>query len=427
MRTKRANQNKAMVNRPREDASPTVGDVARRSRARRRAAAEAAPRPALMYVLESRSWGGAEAYVREIIEGLDREAWDVSLVCPQTEALAPLLRWAHQAGLRLHALPGERPQHVPALITFFRTHQPDIAHFNLHHPFACRYAILAATLAGIPVRIATNHLPTIPPNVYTWKGRLALWLAYRCVHVMLVDSETNRRRALANYPIVPGKLRVIPHGIRVEDFPTEGMRASVAAEFGLHASAPIVGTVGRLSLQKATEDFIEAAALLRQRFPDAQFLIIGEGERRAELEQLVEARGLRASVRFTGYREDVPRLLAAMDVFVLSSLYEGMPFSILEAMAAARPVVATHVDGVPEVVVEGETGLLVPPREPEKLAEAIGFLLAHPDRAREMGRRGRERVHMHFSWKHMVETIEQLYGTLMARVGRRSAADLRAR
>ncbi len=395
-----------------------MGEAAHGSRARRRAAAEEARKPALMYILESRSWGGAEAYIRHVIEGLDREAWDVSLACLPTEALAPLLRWARRAGLRLHALPGERPQHLPALVTFFRTYRPDIAHFNLHHPFACRYAILAATLAGIPVRIATNHLPTIPPNVYTWKGRLALWLAYRCVHVMLVDSETNRRRALAHYPIAPGKLRVVPHGIRVEDFPTEGTRASVAAEFGLNAREPIVGTVGRLSFQKATEDFIEAAALLRQRFPDAQFLIVGEGERRAELEHLVEARGLRANVRFTGYREDVPRLLAAMDVFVLPSLYEGMPFSILEAMAAARPVVATRVDGVPEIVVEGETGMLVPPREPEKLAKAIGFLLAHPDHAREMGRRGRERVRTHFSWEHMVEMIGQLYGTLTARAGR---------
>ena len=366
--------------------------------------------------------GGAEAYVRYIIEGLNRDAWDVRVVCPPVEALAPLRQWAQHVGWRVHTSVGER--HVPAWVAFFRAHRPDIVHFNLHHPFACRYAILAAALAGVPVRIATNHLPTIPPNAYTWKGRLVLRLAYRCVQAMLVDSETNRRRALANYPIAPERLKVVPHGIRVEDFPTEGTRAAVAEEFGLQARAPIVGTVGRLSPQKATEDFIEAAALLRRRFPDAQFLIVGEGERRAELERLVVARGLSASVRFTGYRQDVPRLLAAMDVFVLSSLYEGMPFSILEAMAAARPVVATRVDGVPEVVAEGETGVLVPPREPEQLADAIGFLLVHPDRAREMGRRGRERVRAHFSWERMVETIERLYRELLARASR-SATDLR--
>ncbi|MCS7156826.1 MAG: glycosyltransferase [Blastocatellia bacterium] len=383
--------------------------------------------PVLMYVLESRTWGGAEAYVRYVIEGLDREAWDVHLVCPRMETLAPLLRWAQREGLRVHALPGERPRHLPALVAFFRMHRPDVVHFNLHHPFACRYAILAATLAGVPVRVATNHLPTIPPNVYTWKGRLALQLAYQCLHAMLVDSATNQRRALAHYPIASGKIRIVPHGIRVENFPIEGTRASVAEEFGLEARAPIVGTVGRLSIQKATEDFIEAAALLRQRFPDAQFLIVGEGERRLELERLVETRGLKACLRFAGYREDVPRLLAAMDVFVLSSIYEGMPFAILEAMAAARPVVATRVDGVPEVVAEGETGLLVPPRAPERLAEAIGFLLAHPDRAREMGRRGRERVRTEFSWERMVKTIEQLYRTLMARKSRRGAVNLRHR
>jgi len=371
-------------------------------------------KPRLMYILESRSWGGAEAYVRHLIEGLEREAWAVSLVCPQTEALAPLLEWARRVGVRLHRLPGERPQHVPALVRFFRRHRPDLVHFNLHHPFACRYAILAAALAGVPARIATNHLPTLPPTAYTWKGRLALRLAYRCVHRMLVDSETNRRRALAQYPIAPEKLSVVPHGVRLEDFPVEGTRTSVAEEFGLNIRAPIIGTVGRLSSQKATEDVIEAAVSVRRRFPEAQFLIVGDGERRAALERLVEARGLCASVRFTGYREDVPRLLAAMDVFVLSSLYEGMPFSVLEAMAAARPVVATRVDGVPEVVVEGETGLLVPPRAPEQLAEAIAVLLAHPERAREMGRRGRERVRRHFSRERMVEAITNLYRAMIA-------------
>lgn len=370
-------------------------------------------KPVLMYVLESRQWGGAEVYVRHLVEGLDRTAWEVRLVCPP-EGPAALLEWARDAGLRVSALPGERPHHVPFLIRFFRRHRPDIVHFNLHHPFACRYAILAAALAGIPARLATNHLPTIPPHAYTWKGRLALRFAYRSLHRMLVDSETNRRRALAHYPIAPAQLLVVPHGIRVEDFPTGGTRASVAEELGLNARAPIVGTVGRLSKQKATEDFIEAAASVRRRFPDVQFLIVGEGERRAELERLVHARGVQSAVRFTGYRKDVPRLLAALDVFVLSSLYEGMPFSILEAMAAARPVVATCVDGVPEVVVEGETGLLVPPRAPEKLAEAIALLLAHPERAGEMGRRGRERVRLHFSRERMVETIAHLYRALLA-------------
>ncbi len=371
-------------------------------------------KPVLMYVLESRQWGGAEAYVCRLLEGVDREAWEVSVVCPQTEGLAPLLDWARCAGLRLYALPGERPHHLPILTRFFRRHRPDIVHFNLHHPFACRYAILAAALAGVPARLATNHLPTIPPDAYTWKGRLALRLAYRSLHRMLVDSETNRRRALAHYPIAPAQLLVIPHGVRIEDFPTEGTRAAVAEELGLNARAPIIGTVGRLSRQKATEDFIEAAASVRQHFPDAQFLIIGEGERRTELERLVHARGLQTVVRFTGYRQDVPRLLAALDVFVLSSLYEGMPFSILEAMAAARPVVATCVDSVPEVVLEGETGLLVPPRAPEKLADAIVLLLAHPERAGEMGRRGRERVRLHFSRERMIETITDLYRAMIA-------------
>lgn len=417
MRAKRVPQSDAPVSGPPQEASPAIAEGGRRGALRPKGR-----KPVLMYVVESRSVGGAEAYIRHIVEGLERDAWEVRLVCPQTEALAPLLRWAQQMGLRLAPLPGERPQQVPALIAFFRAHRPDIVHFNLHHPFACRYAILAATLAGVPARIATTHLPTIPPDVYTWKGRLALRLAYRCVHLMLVDSETNRRRALAHYPIAEEKLQVVPHGVRVEDFPIEGTRASVAEEFGLDARAPIVGTVGRLSPQKAMEDVIEAAALVRRGFPDAHFLIIGDGERRAELERLALARGLGAHVRFTGYREDVPRLLAAMDVFVLSSLYEGMPFSILEAMAAARPVVATRVDGVPEVVVDGETGLLVPPREPQRLAEAIEHVLAHPQRAREMGRRGRERVRAHFSRERMVTTIEGLYRALLAR-----AEGLRAR
>jgi glycosyltransferase involved in cell wall biosynthesis len=167
--------------------------------------------------------------------------------------------------------------------------------------------------------------------------------------------------------------------------------------------------LGRLDPQKRPDIAVRALAALRPTHPDASLWIVGDGSWRGELEALVADLDLSGSVRFLGPRKDVPALLSEAACFVLTSDYEGCPLSVLEAMAAGVPVVATAVGGVPELVVDGETGLLVGPRAPDEVAEAVGQLFDNPAVARTMGAAGRARVREQFTLERMVAALDELY------------------
>jgi glycosyltransferase involved in cell wall biosynthesis len=176
----------------------------------------------------------------------------------------------------------------------------------------------------------------------------------------------------------------------------------------------LLGLVARLHRQKGLGDLLAAVAWVRERVPDVRLLLIGEGELRDELEAQARALGLSGAVIFAGIRTDVAEIVAALDIFVLPSLWEGTSNAVLEAMAAGLPIVATAVGGTPEVVVDGVTGLLVPPRDPSALAGALVTLLQDADLRHRMGRAGRERVKQYFSLERMVRRTEALYEELLS-------------
>ncbi|WP_251021109.1 glycosyltransferase family 4 protein [Streptomyces sp. ISL-98] len=175
--------------------------------------------------------------------------------------------------------------------------------------------------------------------------------------------------------------------------------------------AALVGTVGRIAFQKAPLDFVRMAAALRTSYPHTVFVMVGDGPLADEVRKLAAELGV--EVRLTGHRLDADRLVAALDVFVITSLYEGLGRSLTEALAAARPVAATAVSGVPDLVRHGATGLLAAPADPASMARAVGWLLDHPDEAAEMGRRGRARVRDAFSPDAMCKAIDACYCRLL--------------
>jgi glycosyltransferase involved in cell wall biosynthesis len=187
----------------------------------------------------------------------------------------------------------------------------------------------------------------------------------------------------------------------------------VRSELGIPADAPVLGVVGNLRSQKAHQVLIRATAELVGRWPDLRVLLAGTGPERQSLEGLVGKLGLQHTVRLLGYRPDVPDVLAAMDIAVCSSDFEGTPIAILEYMDAGLPVVATAVGGVPDVLDDGVQGLLVPRRDPEALARAIAELLSDPQRATAMGAHGRERRRTEFTLGVMIRRIEDLYRELV--------------
>jgi glycosyltransferase involved in cell wall biosynthesis len=275
-------------------------------------------------------------------------------------------------------------------------------------------------MVGIPVRVLMHHTPELRRQ-YNWKGRLLESLAFRAVSHTIFTSEGDRRTGAARDRISPERSTAIYYGLHLGDFRAAPAceRAAVRSELGLPSDSRVIINAARLVPQKRHRDLIDAAALVLQQHRNAVFLIAGEGESRADLEQYIDARGLQGLVRLLGHRNDVPRLLAASDLFALSSSFEGACYAVLEAMAAQLPVVSTAVGGIPEAVEDGVTGKLVAPGDPAALATAIGEILSRPDGGAAMGHAGRERILVRFTCEHMVRDVCDLYVRLVEGPSRR--------
>jgi glycosyltransferase involved in cell wall biosynthesis len=204
------------------------------------------------------------------------------------------------------------------------------------------------------------------------------------------------------------KVLVIPYGVNLKLY-RPGRNLELRKKIGLPVEARVVGVVARLHPQKGHRYLIEAAQTIVRAHPKVRFVLVGDGELRGELEQMVLQSNLAEHFLFLGFRDDVRDLLQIFDLFVLPSLYEGLPNVILEAMASGLPVVATSVDGTKELIVDNETGFLVPPKDSAALAEKIGLLLADKERSAIFGLKGRQRVEAHYSLELEVKSFQNLY------------------
>jgi glycosyltransferase involved in cell wall biosynthesis len=269
------------------------------------------------------------------------------------------------------------------------------------------WASVIGRLTGVPAVIAHEHN-------WAFSGRalrpvIDREIIARCASSMIVVSHEARRRMIEIERIAPERLVMLPNGIRALP-PGDG--GAVRAELGIGRDDPVIGTVCILRAEKALDVLVRAAALLARDLPRLRVLIVGDGEERGRIETMVHQLGLEDHVLLTGLRSDVPDVLAALDVAVLSSDYEGIPLSMLEFMDAGKPIVATRVGGIPEVIQDGVHGVLVPPRDEAALAAAIGGLLGDTDAAREMGARAQDRCRREFSLDRIVERLQQLYERL---------------
>lgn len=271
-----------------------------------------------------------------------------------------------------------------ALLAQIREFQPDTLLANGAYSFlACAFA---AKLARVPV-VWYEHNITLPNG----------WLLRRLIRnarAIVVVSETIRKQFLNLMPDASAKMSVIYNGVALQDFCTESVMAHMVKEsFGWNQATRVVGTVSRMSPEKNVALFLNAAANITRSMPDVKFLVVGDGPERAQL----QTRFQDERVVFTGQRADVPRLLQAMDVFVLSSNTEAFSLAIVEAMAARRAVVATDVGGVREALNGEECGRLIPPQDAEALADVVLELLRDQDTRSVLGERAFARVARHFT------------------------------
>lgn len=358
--------------------------------------------------------GGAERIVEQLASGLARDRYNVKVVCLyDPHAIGAEIQ---AAGVPVIDLDMRGKMDLRAPYRLFRLLQEgnvQVLHAHLFHA-----NLLAATigrLARVPVIIATRHSVEIGGGHREWVNRLVRPL---CDAVVAVSREVCEAEARCS-SIDLDKLVMISSGVKGQIF-EEVDQASMERLQSLWKIQPescLVGTVGRFVEPKGYTYLLDALAKIQTQISDTKALLVGDGVLRQPMEDKARELGLSDTVVFTGTRRDVPGILALLDVFVMSSLWEGLPIALLEAMAAGLPVVATSVGGTPEVVVDGVTGLLVPPRDPDALAEAILTLLRDPGLRQRMGQAGRERVREQFSVEKMVKEIEGLYQRLLAEKG----------
>jgi glycosyltransferase involved in cell wall biosynthesis len=267
---------------------------------------------------------------------------------------------------------------------------------------------MCAKISGVPAIVATSHLyGPIPRRRF---GSLKQWVQAAMINRYLAVSKGVKECLSKELRIPDMKVRVVPNGIRLTRFegPANGRLRETLTE---GRDRPLVLTPARLHTQKGHVYLLQAAVSV----PDAIFVLAGDGPERRPLEELCLRLGLEGRVRFLGNREDIPELLASCDLFLLPSLYEGLPLSVLEAMASGKPVVATAIKGTDEVVVHGSTGILVPPMNVTALASAISAMLTDRPMAARFGEAGRKRVEQMFSVEAMVRGVSDVYDELIAR------------
>jgi glycosyltransferase involved in cell wall biosynthesis len=365
------------------------------------------------YYTDTAGFGGAEQSLLNLVAGMERANWQTVLIYHEAPGLEPLLAGARKLEMALfpvarmpEGLVGAR--RVPGFVARLRRLRPAVFHAHLIWPLACKFGLMAAILARVPAIVATEQV------FVKFKLDASIYLQQRLVAAgvdrYLPVSQDLARRLRARLHIPIQKMQVIYNGIALTPFerPSD---AALRASLNRDSGRPIILTAARLDEQKGLRYLVEAAA----RVPEAQFVIAGDGPERASLEAQVSARGLQDRVIFLGFRRDIPELLAVCDLFVLPSLYEGLPVSLLEAQAAGKPVIATAIGGTDEVVVSGETGLLVPPADPAGLATAIRTLLADPSIGRRLALSGRARIQQEFSAGGMVRQVTQVYDDLLTR------------
>jgi glycosyltransferase involved in cell wall biosynthesis len=360
--------------------------------------------------------GGAEQIALTIARRLDPDRF-TSTVCASrlSKNGAAGTPTAPLDGLRVLALGRSGTLDLAAwrpLIALLRRERVAVLHAHMFGSNAWGTAI--GRLARVPVVIAHEHgwgvdAPSRPRRL------LDRTLISHGTDAFVAVSEATRDRMVDVAGLRREDIVVIPNGISA---PPSGPVHDVRTELGIAPSAPVIGTVAVMRPEKALDVLLRSALELRARFPALRVLIAGQGPERPAIERLVEELGLRDTVTLLGVRQDVPAVLAALDVAVFSSTSEGSPLSILEAMEAGRPVVATRVGGVPELIEDGVHGLLVAPRDPAAIAGGVARILDDRAAAEAMGRRARERRRSEYDVDVMVKRIERLYEELYARRAR---------
>jgi glycosyltransferase involved in cell wall biosynthesis len=364
----------------------------------------------VLHLIETSEPGGAETVLAYIASNLDTDRYR-SIVCVLEDG------WLtdHLSSLGIpHVMIENRWSYDPVflfkLLRLIRREKIDLIHS--HEFMMTVYGSLSARLARIP------HVGTIHGKVYypdrQRRVRMLRMAAGLCSRLIAVSDDLNRFLTTL-LSVRSGKIETLYNGIDLEKYRSVGLLEESRERLGLRDMSIVLGTVGSLFEVKGLPYLLEAIARLRNKYPRLSLLIAGEGNREDSLKTIANQLELGNTVRFLGFRDDIPDILQAVDIYVCSSVSEGLSLSILEAMAMSKPVVATDVGGNPELIADGANGFLVPAKDPVRLADAIAELINSPERRLEFGTKSREVVENRFSLERMVRDYEKLYEQVISK------------
>ena len=371
----------------------------------------------ILHITKIRAICGSENHLAALLKGLDKQRFEVHYcILAESQHLSVLPEYTtrlEEAGVNVSVVVMHKYVNVRLLWklrNYMARHQFHIVHTHLIH--ADLYGTLAAKFAAVPVIISSRH-----NDDKFRRSRGVIYLNKILAHWhdrVIVISHWIGKFLQEVEGIPPRKIVPIHYGLQPETLAAQADTSYVRREFQIPDQTPVIGTIGRLTEQKGHIYLLRAITQVRKYFPDIRVLLVGDGELRKELEQQTYSLGIATNVIFTGYRTDAARLLSGFDFLVFPSLWEGFGLILLEAMALKKAIVASRVSAIPESVLDGETGLLVPPKDPERLAQAMLTLLRDPDLARNMGENGYTRLQKNFSVQKMIAATEHMYCELLS-------------
>lgn len=378
-------------------------------------------RTRILHIITNLPVGGAQDNTLLTVERLDRKKYFVSLMCSSEGLWFRRAQQIKDLNLIIVDELTRRIQIVYDFITFWKIYKIiKQGRFTIVHTHSSKPGFLgrvAAKLVGVPAIIHTIHgFPFhdfMNPVVKQFFIMLERFLS-RISDKLITVSKLNLEKAVELQLAVRSKFVNIYSGIEFEKFDVIVDVEAKKRELGIMNGEKAVGMVGRFSVQKAQLDFIKAIPEVLKKRNDVKFVLIGDGELKKEIYKLAEKLGLNSNLLFLGFREDVPELLRVLDVYVLTSLWEGLGRSLTEAMYTGRPVVATKVEGVPELVIDGETGILVSPRDINSIAKGILTLLSDERKAKRLGQAAKQRISKEFHAQQMVAELEKVYSRVIA-------------
>ena len=373
-------------------------------------------RKKVMWLIKGLGIGGAERLLELALPYVDnnRFEYEIAYLLPHKNALVSTFEKAGIPVFCLNHTKSYDARIVPHLVRLFQERQVDLLH--LHLPYTGIIGRVASKLAPVKAVVYTEH------NLwerYHWLTSTANRLTFGYNDAVIAVSDEVKHSIESKYKTNgKPKLCTILNGVDADQLAVDSQGShEVKQEFGIPDNHRLVVHVANFTPKKRHEDLVQAARLVIDQEPQVSFLLVGQGPLEPDIKAQVKNLHLENNVIFAGFRTDAPRIIGSADVFVLPSQFEGLPIAMLEAMALGRPVIASRVGGVPEVILDGVDGLLIDPLRPDQLAEKLLTVMRTPELREKLSNNAVQKVREHFSVKRMVESTEALYNLVLTEKG----------